>query len=87
MYDKKLFKKEIGLIGLIPVEERKYQVQVNGSKLKNARIKILDGTGKAIQEIVLSAQYSILSLSSLKKGDYILELNYKGVKQQVAIVL
>jgi beta-glucanase (GH16 family) len=87
MYDKKLFKKEIGLVGLIPVEERKYQVQVNGSKLKNARIKILDGTGKAIQEIVLSAQYSILSLSSLKKGDYILELNYKGVKQQVAIIL
>ena len=87
IYDTKLFKKEIGFISLVPVGERQYQVQVNGSKLKNARIKVLDGTGKVIQEIVLTSQYSILSLNSLKKGDYTIELNYSVVKQQVAIIL
>lgn len=87
MYDKKLFKKEIGFVGLIPVGERQYQIQVNGVKLKNARIKVLDSSGNIVQENVLTAQYSILSLSSLKKGNYKLELNINGAVQNVDIAL
>jgi beta-glucanase (GH16 family) len=87
IYDNKLFKKEIGFISLIPINDRQYQIQVNGAKLKNTKVKVLDGSGKRVQETVLTAQYSILNLSSLKKGDYIIELNFNGVKQQVAIVL
>lgn len=87
VYDNKLFKKEIGFVGLIPVGERQYQIQVNGAKLKNTRISVIDSSGKTVQEIVLTSQYSIVNLSSLRKGDYTLELNCNGLKQQVSIVL
>lgn len=87
VYDSKLFKKEIGFVGLIPVGERQYQIQVNGAKLKNTRISVIDSSGKTVQEIVLTSQYSIVNLSSLRKGDYTLELNCNGLKQQVSIVL
>lgn len=87
VYDSKLFKKEIGFVGLIPVGERQYQIQVNGAKLKNTRISVIDSSGKTAQEVVLTSQYSIVNLSSLRKGDYTLELNCNGLKQQVSIVL
>lgn len=87
IYDTKLFKKEVGFIGLIPIGDRQYQIQVNGSKLKNARVKVLDSAGNILQETVLTAQYSILSLISLKKGDYTLELNYNGLIQQFPLIL
>lgn len=87
IYDNKLFKKEIGFVGLIPISERQYQIQVNGPKLKNARIKILDNDGIPLQEIVLVAQYSIINLSSLKKGDYKIEIELNGKKNVVSLVL
>jgi len=87
IYDNKLFKKEIGFIALIPLNDRQYQIQANGAKLKNSRVKILDASGKAIQEVIVNAQYSILNLRALPKGDYTIELNVNGVKQSVKIVL
>jgi beta-glucanase (GH16 family) len=87
IYDSKLFKKEIGFVGLIPLSDRQYQIQVNGAKLKNARIKIIDTSGKVVQELVLNAQYTVLNLSSLRRGDYQIELEFKDQKQRVAVVL
>ena len=86
MYDKKLFKKEIGFVGLIPLGERQYQIQVNGAKLKNARIKVIDTSEKVVQELVLNAQYTVLNLSTLRRGDYQIELEFNGQKQRVAVV-
>jgi len=87
IFDSKLFKKEVGFIALIPLGDRQYQVQVNGVKLKNTRVKVIDASGKIVQEVILNSQYSILNLLTLKRGDYLIELNYNGNKQSVPIIL
>jgi beta-glucanase (GH16 family) len=87
IYDSKLFKKEIGFVGLIPLGERQYQIQVNGAKLKNSKVKVLDISGNLIQEVTLNAQYSTLNLTNLKKGDYKLEIQVNNQKQSVLITL
>jgi len=87
IYDSKLFKKEVGFVGLIPLGERLYQIQVNGAKLKNARIKVIDASGSVVQEVVLNAQYTVLNLSSLRRGDYQIELEFNRQKQRVEVVM
>ena len=87
IYDTKLFKKEIGFISLLPIGNRTFQIQANGFKVKNAKIRVIDLSGNVIKESIVNAQYSILDLNDLKKGDFIIQLEYNGIKQNIPLTL
>jgi hypothetical protein len=87
IYDTKLFKKEIGFVALVPVGDRSYQIQANGEKLKNAKIKIIDTSGTVLNETFVKTQFTNLNLSNLKKGDYTLQLQHNKIKQSIQLKL
>jgi beta-glucanase (GH16 family) len=87
IYDTKLFKKEIGFVALVPVGDRSYQIQANGEKLKNAKIKIIDASGTVLNETFVKTQFTNLNLSNLKKGDYTLQLQHNKIKQSIQLKL
>jgi beta-glucanase (GH16 family) len=87
MYDTKLYKKEIGFIALVPVGDRAYQIQANGTKLKNAKVKVIDGSGTILNETIVNTQFTNLNLSTLKKGDYTIQLQYDKIKQSIQLKL
>jgi beta-glucanase (GH16 family) len=87
IYDTKLFKKEIGFVALVPVGDRSYQIQANGVKLKNAKIQIIDASGTIIKETIVNTQFTNLNLSTLKKGDYTIQLQYNKIKQSIQLKL
>ncbi len=87
IYDTKLFKKEIGFVALVPVGDRSYQIQANGVKLMNAKIQIIDASGTIIKETIVNTQFTNLNLSTLKKGDYTIQLQYNKIKQSIQLKL
>ena len=86
MFQRKGLKKEAGFVTVMPTNNKSIQLTKNGSKVGDMTIEILDPKGSVIFTKKIKTDAEIIDLSSLKRGNYFIQLTHENQVSKVPFV-
>lgn len=79
IYKKKLLKKELGFVTLLPLAARQYSLTFMGRKFGDAKVEVMNDAGVKVKELSLKdPEYALLDLNELPAGKYTVQITTLG---------
>ena len=86
MFQRKSLKKEAGFVTVMPTKNKSIQLTKNGNRLGDVTLEILDPKGSVILSKTIKTDAETIDFSSLKRGNYVIQLTHENQLSKVPFV-
>ena len=86
MFQRKSLKKEAGFVTVMPTKNKSIQLTKNGNRLGDVTLEILDPKGSVILSKTIKTDAETIDFSSLKRGNYVIQIKHNNQLSKVPFV-